>query len=51
MTVDKNDYILTDYYEQRERVGIAEEVSVLRFKKYDGEYTSTIKNEDFISEG
>ncbi len=50
MTVDKNGYVLTDYYEQREMVGIDEEVSVLHFKKHDGEFTSTIKNEDFVSE-
>ncbi len=50
MTVDKMNYILTDYYEQRERIGVDEEVSVLRFKKHDGEFTSTIENEEFVSE-
>lgn len=45
ITVDKNDYILTDYYEQRERVDMDEEVSVLRFKKDDCEFTSTIKKQ------
>ena len=50
MTVDKANYILIDYYEQRERIGVDEEVSVLRFRKHDGEFTSTIKNEEFVSE-